>query len=336
VKHHIFKYNQPFQLESGEILPELVIQYSTSGDYEANKENVLWVCHALTANSDVESWWPGVVGESCFFDPKDYFIICANIISSCYGSSGPTEVNPLTNQPYYLSFPEVTIRDMVRAHELLREYLKIQQIKILIGGSLGGQQAMEWAIIQPTIFEKLVLLSTNAYHSAWGIAFNETQRMTIALDATWKNNSLDAGRDGLKAARAIAMLSYRSYETYVETQTEDDFDKIGDYKAVSYQHYQGEKLVKRFNCHSYYYLSKAMDSHHVARNRGSVDKALSLIKAQTLVIGISSDILFPPHEQRFLADSIPGARYEEIESLYGHDGFLVEALKINHVLSTFI
>jgi homoserine O-acetyltransferase len=335
MEYHVYTHKSPVILESGAVLPEVRIQYSTLGERAANDGNIVWICHALTANSDVESWWPGLVGNDYLYNPEEHFVVCANILSSCYGTTGPTETNPETNKPYFLSFPVVTIRDMVTIHDILREYLNIHNVHTLIGGSLGGQQAMEWAIQKPELFKHLILLSTNAFHSPWGIAFNESQRMAIDMDPTWKNASLDAGREGLKTARAIAMLSYRSYETYVETQSEEDTSKTDDYKAITYQHYQGDKLVKRFNCHSYWYLSKAMDSHHVGRNRQSVETALGQITAKALVIGISSDILFPVCEQEFLAKQIKGASYVCIDSLYGHDGFLTEIEKLDVVIRDF-
>lgn len=335
MEYHVYTHKSPVILESGAVLPEVRIQYSTLGERNDDDSNIIWICHALTANSDVEGWWPGLVGNDYLFNPKEHFVICANILSSCYGTTGPTETNPETNTPYFLSFPVVTIRDMVMVHDILREYLGIHTVHTLIGGSLGGQQAMEWAIQKPGYFKHLILLSTNAFHSPWGIAFNESQRMAIDMDPTWRNRSLDAGREGLKTARSIAMLSYRSYETYVETQSEEDSSKTDDYRAISYQHYQGDKLVKRFNCHSYWYLSKAMDSHHVGRNRKSVSDALGSITSKTIVIGISSDILFPVSEQEFLAKQIPDARYICIDSLYGHDGFLTEIEKLDVVLRDF-
>jgi len=335
MEYHVYTHKHPITLESGVVLPEVRIQYSTAGERNAYDDNIIWVCHALTANSDVESWWPGLVGTDYLYNPEEHYIICANILSSCYGTTGPTETNPETNTPYFLSFPVVTIRDMVLIHDVLRIHLGIEHVHTLIGGSLGGQQAMEWAIQKPTLFKHLVLLSTNAFHSPWGIAFNESQRMAIDMDPTWKNASLDAGREGLKTARSIAMLSYRSYETYVETQSEEDSSKVDDYRAITYQHYQGDKLVKRFNCHSYWYLSKAMDSHHIGRNRGSVKAILSTIQAKTFVIGISSDILFPVCEQEFIAAHITNASYICIDSLYGHDGFLTETEKIAEALTDF-
>ena len=169
--------------------------------------------------------------------------------------------------------------------------------------------------------------------NAW--LLNETQRMAIAADPTWRNEDENAGREGLKAARAIAFLSYRNFEAYQKTQSETDIENIDHYRASSYQQHQGSKLVNRFNCHSYYYLTKALDSHHVGRGRGGANKALAMIKARTLVVGISSDILFPVEEQKFIAQHIKDAEYKEIDSFYGHDGFLTEAKIISELFREF-
>lgn len=335
MKNTDYLHKEDIILESGKKLQGIKINYSTLGTLNAAKDNVIWVCHALTANSDATTWWCGLIGEGKLYDPAKYFIVCDNILGSCYGTSGPTETDPDTGKPYFLSFPEITIRDMVSAHETLRKHLGIEKIHTCIGGSLGGQQAMEWSILRPELIRNLVLLATNAFHSPWGIAFNESQRLGIMADPTWKQERPDAGQAGLKAARAIALLSYRNYATYAHSQSETDINKTGDYKASSYQQYQGDKLVNRFNCHSYIYLSKAMDSHHVGRGRGSAEAALGTIKAQTLLIGIRSDILFPISEQQFLNRHIPGSVYREIESLFGHDGFLIETEKIEGLIADF-
>jgi homoserine O-acetyltransferase len=225
---------------------------------------------------------------------------------------------------------------MVGSLDLLRAELGIHKIHTCIGGSMGGQQALEWAIMQPQLIENLVLIATNAQHSAWGIAFNEAQRMAIEVDPTWAERSPYAGLNGMKAARATALLSYRNYETYLKTQTSYEPERTDNYPASSYQRYQGEKLARRFNAFSYWILSKAMDSHHAGRGRGSVTTALQGIKSRTLVIGIASDVLFPVEEQRLLAAYIPDAHYEELESLYGHDGFLIECDQITAHYQTFL
>ena len=228
------KCNTPLSLESGESIENLQIGYSTYGRLNEDKSNVIWVCHSLTSDSNVLDWWGGLFGENRLFDPCDYFIICPNILGSCYGTSGPAspraERRPLLDQ-----FPRITIRDMAKLHETLREKLAIDSINILIGASIGGQQALEWSISTPSIFNKIVLLATNAQHSPYGIAFNESQRMAIFADASYGNGNIDDAKDGLAAARSIAMLSYRSYNGYEEHQREDNLDKCSDYKAEGYQ-----------------------------------------------------------------------------------------------------
>ncbi|PZF72295.1 homoserine O-acetyltransferase MetX [Taibaiella soli] len=325
-----FSYNQPFPLECGTVLPSLKIAYCTYGALNAEKNNAIWVCHALTANADVADWWPGMIGAGCAIDPAEHFIICANILGSAYGSTGPLDVNPITKQAYLHSFPTITIRDMVRAHDLLRKELGIEKIKLLVGGSMGGYQAMEWAVMNPDLAERLFLLATSPAESAWGIAIHTAQRLAIEADVSWNANTPEAGSKGLKAARAIGMLTYRNYELMVAQQTDEDNEKIEDFKASSYINYQGDKLTKRFNAYSYWYLTKAMDSHNIARGRKqSIEGVLQTIKTPTLLIGISSDILCPVQEQKFIAAHLPNCRLEIIDSSYGHDGFLVEAEKIS-------
>ena len=315
-----YTYAQNFKLECGKSLPGLTIAYSTYGKLNAERNNVIYVCHALTANSEVAEWWPHMVGEGLAFDTNRYFVVCANILGSCYGTTGPASVNPETNEAYSGDFPLITIRDIVRGHQLVAKHLGLNAIQLICGGSLGGQQAIEWSIMQPEFIKKAFFIATNARHSAWGIAFNEAQRM-----------ALDAGAGGLEAARAIAMLSYRNYAMYQNTQIETE-DKIDGFRAASYQRYQGLKLKNRFDAGSYRTLSKSMDTHHVGRGRNSIAGALANIKAKTLVIGISSDILFPNVEQKFLAENISGAIYKEIDSPYGHDGFLIETGQITELL----
>jgi homoserine O-acetyltransferase len=331
----IYKHKKPFLLESGQKLKDLQIAYHTFGSLNAKKDNVIWVCHALTANSNVFDWWKGLFGDNCLFNPKEHFIVCANVIGSHYGSTSPLSIDRSTGLPYFLSFPEITVRDLAASHKLLADALGLTQIGLLIGGSLGGQQAMEWAILEPQRIGKLVLIAANAQHSAWGIAFNESQRLAITTDRTFYAQTPDGGKMGLKVARSFALLSYRTYGTYATTQMEVNPDKINDFKASSYQNYQGEKLVNRFNAYSYWYLTKTMDSHHVGRKRNSIEGALKLIQAKTLVIGIKNDVLFPVEEQQYLAKNIPNARFTELDSFYGHDGFLVETEILTEEIGNF-
>ncbi len=332
----IFHLKKPFLLESGESLPEIKLTYKTLGKLNEQKNNVIWICHALTANAEPDDWWNGLVGTGKYFNPEEHFIVCANVLGSCYGSTNALDTNPETNLPYYHSFPLITIRDIATSLDILREHLGIEKIKMVIGGSMGAMQALEWAILQPHLIENLVVIATSARHSAWGIAFNEAQRMAIEADSTWKTDSPEAGKNGMKAARALALLSYRNYQTYELTQTDPDLNKADNFRASSYEQYQGEKLYKRFDAFAYWSLSKSMDSHNVGRNRGSIEAALQQIQARTLVIGISSDVLFPVSEQQFLARHIPKATYQEIDSIYGHDGFLIENQALINCLDGFL
>lgn len=326
----IFRYNNKFQLESGRTLTEFHLAYTTLGKLNEKKNNVVWIFHALTANSDPSEWWPGLVGHGAFFNPDKYFIICVNMPGSCYGSIGPLDVDTTTNEAFYHNFPMFTTRDMIRAYQHLKNYLGIEKIHIGIGGSMGGQQLLEWAIEEPELFEHIVPIATNARHSPWGIAFNASQRWCITNDKTWKEKQVDAGLEGMKIARSLALLSYRHYETYEASQqgftSETELLSVDKQisKAESYQRYQGEKLARRFNAFSYYFLSMGMDKHDVGRGRPSIKAALNGIKAKTLVIGISTDILFPPGEQEFLSAYIPESQLAVIDSYYGHDGFLLE------------
>lgn len=330
------KHTEPFLLESGVVLPELDIAYSTYGTLNAAKDNVIWVCHALTANSEALDWWSGLIGENRLFDPKNYFIVCANMLGSCYGATSPTSINPVTGKPYGKSFPLITVRDMVHSHQILQRHLGIQKVQLALGGSMGGQQVVEWAIIDPKLFERVAIIASNAKHSPWGIAFNEAQRMAIFADSTLYDDTPEAGKKGLEAARAIGMLSYRNYDTYGATQGEQSDDKLDDFRASSYQRYQGLKLWSRFNALAYISLSRSMDSHNVGRGRGGVENALRQIKSKTLVVGIQSDILFPIEEQIFMAQHIPNAKIEIIDSLYGHDGFLIEYEALTEKLQAFL
>jgi len=336
MQDQLFTLPTPFPLESGATLAGAQVAYRTWGQLNAARDNVVWVCHALTANADVLDWWAGLFGPGCFFDPADWYIVCANVLGSCYGSTSPLSPDPATGAPRYEEFPLLTIRDLAAAHEALRQHLGLASIHTLIGGSLGGQQALEWAVAQSQLIQHLVVIATNARHSAWGIAFNEAQRLAIEADPTYHAHAPEGGSAGLRAARAVALLSYRGYEAYHTTQTDDEADpRLRDYRASGYQRYQGDKLVARFNAYSYVTLSRAMDTHHLGRGRGGVGPALARIRARTLVLGITSDGLFPLAEQRELAQGIADATYAELESGYGHDGFLLEIKQITQQLEVF-
>lgn len=333
-----YHHNSPVELESGEILPEVVIAYDTFGTLSEAKDNVIWVCHALTANSDVKDWWPNTVEEGRFLDPNKYFIVCANFLGSHYGTTSPLSINPTTGEKWYYDFPRITVRDMVTCHRLLAKHLGIDRVKLLIGSSIGGFQCMEWAVTEPDFMENLALIATTTNTEPWAAAFNESQRMAIRADGTWGQLRDDAGLDGMAVARSIALISYRGAPAYNATQQDCDnpTDAAFERRAHTYQQHQGEKLRRRFNAFSYYRMTEAVDSHNIGRGRGSVADALRQIKARTLVVAISSDILFPVEAHIPMRQYISDVEYHLIESSFGHDGFLVEHEKLNNIITNFM
>lgn len=333
----IFQYNKPFELECGQVLPSLQIAYDTFGEMNADKSNVIWVCHALTANSDVADWWPHTVESGCFLDPEKYFTVCANFLGSHYGTTGPLSINEATSEPWYGDFPLVTVRDMVRCHQLLAEALGIERVKLLIGSSIGGFQCLEWCVMQPDFASRAAFIATTPRTKPWASAFNESQRMAIEDDPTFGERNEAAGLNGMATARSIALLSYRGGMAYDKTQEDENPDEVGFLRRVlSYQRYQGEKLRRRFNAYSYYRLSQAVDSHNLGRGRGSVEEALRMIKAKSLVVAITSDILFPPSDHKVMVDTIADVEYHLIDSDFGHDGFLVEHKQLNEIILGFL
>ena len=328
-----FHSPHPFPLECGETLPAITVAYHTYGKLNENHDNVIWVMHGLTANSDVADWWPGTVGEGLFLDPEKYFIVCANMLGSCYGTTGPSSINPASGEPWYDAFPKITIRDMVHAHQLLANHLGISKIHEMIGVSLGGFQAIEWMVTDPEIAENVMFCATDSSCSPWLAAFNQSMYMAIKTDPTWGEKRLDAARNGLSTARAIALISYRGPFVYNMSQ-HDSEDKEDPFfhRVQTYQEYQGKKLCDRFDVYSYVRICQSGDSHDVGRGRGGIKNALARIKANTLVVGISSDILFPPECLRQLADDIPGSHFEVMDSNFAHDGFLIEHKQLNEIM----
>ena len=331
----LYRHNAPITLESGEVLPALDIVYDTFGELNEAKDNVVWVCHALTANSDVADWWPHTVEEGRFLDPTRYFVVCANFLGSHYGTTGPLSVNPATGEKWYGDFPKVTVRDMAECHRRLAEHLGIKRVKLLIGSSIGGFQCLEMSLANPDLAENLVLIATGATTTPWISAFNESQRWILENDPTFGERRDDAGMRGMAAARAIGLLTYRGSLGYNLTQQNKEPNPTV-HRASTYQQYQGEKLCRRYNAYSYVAILDAFDTHDVGRERGGLEAALGRITAQTVVVGITSDIIFTPAEMRLLTERIPAARYYEIDSPFGHDGFLVEHEQLNSIIYPFI
>lgn len=330
-----YQSNGSFPLENGGVLPDLTIGFHTYGTLNAERSNVIWVCHALTANSDVSDWWSGLYGAGNVFDPEQYFIVCANMIGSCYGSTGPRSRHPETGKGYGKDFPLVSIRDVARAHQVLLKHLDIASIALCVGGSCGGHQVLEMAYLMPEKIKKIALLVCASRESAWAIAIHQSQRLAIEADPSWADDSDQGGKAGLRAARAVGLLSYRSIEAYRNTQTDPD-ERSDDFSAASYVRYQGDKLVKRFYAQSYWHLTKTLDTHHLGRERGGVAAALQRLEMPAWVFSIQQDMLIPPHEQEILARHLPNAQFYSCNSPYGHDGFLVETAAVRAHLFPFL
>ena len=330
-----FNRLEPFPLENGGQLAELTLGYHTFGTLNAERSNVIWVCHALTASSDVSDWWSGLFGPGKVFDPEKYFIVCANMIGSCYGSTGPRSLNPLTGKAYGKDFPLVSIRDIARSQDRLRQHLGIESIALCIGGSCGGHQVLELAFLIPEKIRKIALLVCAARESAWAIAIHESQRMAIEADPSWANNQDNSGEAGLRAARAIGLLSYRTIEAYRDTQTDTD-ERSDQFRAAGYMQYQGEKLLRRFYCQSYWHLTKTLDTHNVGRGRDGIPAALKQLTMPAFVFSIRRDLLIPPFEQEMLAGHLPDAKFFSFDSKFGHDGFLIETEILREQLGNFI
>lgn len=326
-----------YSLEAGERIEGFHIAYHCSkGGYRPGMK-VVWLCHGLTANSDPTDWWPQLAGEGKLLDPSKYFIVCANLLGSPYGSSCPTDIDPVTGKQYLLDFPKITLRDTARCTLAIAEHLGIEKIDLLLGASIGGFLALEMALEKPEIISQLVLLATDSRTPAYLTAYNEAQRMAMEADRTFTEAaSADAGKAGLEAARAIALISYRSHEGYALTQTDEDPDTMFATRACSYERYQGRKLSNRFDAYSYWSLTHCLDSHNIGRGRGGVDAALESMRMPVTVICVGSDNLFPPKSMKHIAEHIKGAVYHQIESQFGHDGFLLESEALATIIAPLL
>ena len=335
---HEFHTDVPFELEAGGRLDSLTLVYFTPDREYKPSDSVVWICHTITSDADPEDWWPSMVGPGKLFDTDKYFVICVSLICSPYGSTCPASLNPATGKPYLLSFPRITVRDTVRANILVREALGIEKIKFLIGPSIGGFQAAEWAIMEADRIENLALLATTVRVTPYLTAYNESQRLALLADQTFlAQENVDGGKAGLHCTRGIALISYRYSEGYDKTQYEKDDDVLFADRAASYQRYQGDKLLARgFDAYSYYYLLYMLDSMNVGRGRGGVAKALSMIKAKTLMINIDTDGIFPVSSGRASASLIPDCDFYEISSRFGHDGLFLENEQLEVIIKPFI
>lgn len=327
-----------FVTEQGFRFARLDFAYHTWGKLNANRDNIVLICHALTGNSDAEDWFSGLFHESSFIDLDKHFVVCINNLGSCYGATGPWSINPASGKAYRADFPDVTIRDLARYHQLFLDDFGINGIELVIGGSMGGMIALELAIIDQRI-KSLCLMAMGKSHSAWAIGISHAQRMAIYADKNWKDGWYEKDKPpakGLAAARSLAMITYRTSKNYRQ-KFDRDFNKEKEiFEVESYLSYQGKKLVSRFDALSYIRLTQAMDTHDIARDRFSAEQVLSSLNIPVLVIGVESDLLYPTNEQKELAALIPNAIYKEINSPYGHDAFLIEFEQINKFMFSFI
>ncbi len=334
----ILKFNRPFTTESGFTFPESQIAYRSWGKLNKNRDNVILICHALTGNQHADEWFHGFFKDQQLFDLSHHFVICANVLGSSYGSTGPQSINPETGKPYQGDFPVVSIRDMVRFLQQLLDHLKINKIQLAIGGSMGGMQVLELSVMDKRL-QSMILLGMDKAHSAWAIGLSETQRQAIYADPNWNNGFYSADnppRQGLATARMIAMLSYRTSQSFEQRFGRKVQDESNLFQIESYLNYQGQKLVNRFDAVSYIRLTQAMDTHDVARGRGTYEEVLGNVAAPALIIGIDSDILYPTNEQRELASLLPNADYSELQSTLGHDAFLLEFSQMQQIFDPFL
>ena len=320
------------QLENSTRMREVPVAYRTWGQLNHRGDNAIVVCHALTGNTDVDDWWGGIMGAGKALDTNRYFVIAANVLGSPYGSVSPITIDPETGKPFGADFPSMTIRDTVQAHRQLLDALGVRSVELVVGGSMGGMQVLEWALLGDFV-KRIVPIAVGGRHSAWCIAWSEAQRQAIYTDPNWNQGRYEEGSEpvaGLSNARMMAMVSYRSMDIY-----EERFGRMrqqGDdslWAVQGYLRYQGQKLVDRFDANCYVQLTMQMDSHDVARGRGDYVSVLQNIHQPALVIGIDSDILYPVREQKELANHLPKGTFRVLSSPHGHDAFLIELETLN-------
>jgi len=325
------------ELESGKRLAPIQVAVRTWGSLSRGGDNAVVVCHAFTGSADVDRWWTRMFGPGEALDPERDFIVCSNILGSCYGTTGPSSVDPATGRPYLGSFPAITLRDMVKVQAEVARALGVLRIRAVIGGSLGGMQTLEWALMYPETVESIVPIANSARHSAWAIGLSEAQRQAIAADPRWRGGMYDPADPpaaGLAAARMMAMCTYRSWESF-EQRYSRRLQAPDLFAVESYLQYQGQQLVDRFDAATYHALTRAMDTHDVARGRGEFEEVLRSIRHPTLVLSIGSDVLYLPEEQREMARHIPRARLGHLESPHGHDAFLIHVEELSAMVAEF-
>jgi homoserine O-acetyltransferase len=359
----VFTYTfESLPLQRGGQLGPVTLAYETWGTLNAQGNNAILITHALTGNSHAhdirhsddpkKAWWNPLIGPGRPFDTSRYFVICSNVLGGCAGSTGPSSLDPNSGIPYGMRFPVITIRDMVRAQRFLVEHLGVRQLAMVAGGSIGGQQALEWAISYPDLVQKAVVVAATAALTAQAIAFSEVGRQAIMADPLWQNGHYPPGQGpeaGLSIARMLAMITYQSEEgmemrfarrlarTTALPAPGRSADLGERFDVENYLYYQGESLVRRFDANSYLYISRAMDMYDVSEGYPSLEAALRRLRSKALFIGIRSDFLFPAARVRWLADlarSLGGeSTYVELDSPHGHDAFLKEWEQLTNALN---
>ncbi|MBN1638585.1 MAG: homoserine O-acetyltransferase [Ignavibacteriales bacterium] len=356
--------DKPLNLECGENLSNITVAYQTYGELNLNGTNAILICHALTGNShaagivmneELENskgneffekynrmylnkpgWWDELIGPNKAFDTSKYFVICSNILGSCYGTTGPASKNEKNGASFRMDFPSVTIRDIVKVQKALCDYLEVNRLVTVTGGSLGGMQVMEWGSMYGDMLDSIIPIATCYAHSPWAIGLNESARLAIMNDTVWNNGNYENQPiEGLILARRIGMQSYRSYKSFLLKYGRDKKDN-DCFQVRSYLSYQGEKFANRFDANTFLYLSKAMDMHDITEGKDNIKNVLGNFKMKTLCIGISSDILYPAEEQKEIAKMISNAKYAEINSIHGHDAFLIEFEQMTKIIGEFL
>ena len=354
---------RPFALEGGGVLRDITLAFETWGTLDADAGNAVLVCHALTGDAHAagpsgpgqptSGWWDGLIGSGRGLDPDRYFVVCVNVLGGCQGSTGPSSIEAATGRPYGSRFPIVTIRDMVRTQAAVADHLGIGRWLAVVGGSMGGMQALEWPVIFPDRVGSVVAIATTTSASAQQIAWSSVGRTAIALDPAWRGGDYydaapgEGPHRGLALAREVAQITYRTEEVFagrfgrgVVDPMDDHFTLWQRFDVEGYLDYHGAKLVRRFDANSYLVINRAMDLHDLGRGRGGIDLALRRIRVPSLVMSISSDELYPPPQQQLLRDRLAAqgtpCQYQMIDSPDGHDGFLLETEQVGAPLAAFL
>lgn len=334
---------ETLHLDSGRILENAELCYMTWGELNEKRDNVIVVCHALTGNANLESWWKDLLGPARPLDTSKYCIFCSNVLGGCYGTTGPQSLNPATGKIYGNTFPKVTIRDMVRLQAAVLEKLHVAEVACVVGGSMGGMQSLEWALeVRSLKVRSFVSISSSGRHQPWQIGISECQRQAIYSDPKWNAGNYDVAdppKTGMSVARMMAMVTYRTHPAYktkfgralVSTHQQQVFD------VENYLYQQGQKFnLRNFSPWTYVRLTQAMDSHDVERGRGSYHSVLQSISMPAMIISISSDVLYPVSDQAELAEHISTAQHHIVQSEEGHDGFILETRKVGMLLRGFL